>query len=87
MLPKESSQVEGHGDMSKETIILFKPYPFKVGQKLRISEGPRSGDWEVIGVGTRKVKLRCPVSRREFEWDRFCYFIELLDEEEWPKLD
>jgi hypothetical protein len=71
--------------MSKENVLLFRPYPFEVGNKIRISEGPRSGDWEVIGLDDKKVKLRCPVSHREFEWDRFCYFIELLDDEEWPK--
>jgi len=73
--------------MSKENVLLFRPYPFKIGHKIRISEGPRSDDWEVIGLDDRKVKLRCPVSCREFEWDRFCYVIERLREEEWPKLD
>ena len=72
--------------MSKEFVLLFKPYPFEIGHKIRISEGPRSGDWEVIGINDKKVKLRCPLSHREFEWDRFCYFVEPLREEEWPRL-
>jgi hypothetical protein len=38
--------------------------------------GPRRGDWEVIGLSDRKVKLRCPFSGREVEWDRFCYLVE-----------
>jgi hypothetical protein len=73
--------------MSRENVTLFKPYPFAPGQKIRISEGPRSGDWEVIGLDERKVRLKCPISFREFEWDRFCYNIELLENEEWPKKD
>jgi hypothetical protein len=39
----------------------------EIGQKIHIEGGPRSGDWEVIGLNERKVKLRCPFSLREFE--------------------
>lgn len=62
--------------MGTHKVVMFRPYPFKVGEKIHIDGGPRGGDWEVIGVGERKVKLRCPVSQREFEWDRFCYFVD-----------
>ena len=71
--------------MKKIRITLFRPYPFEVGQKIHIEQGHRRGDWEVIGVSDRKVKLRCPVSLREFEWNRFCYFAEQLDIEQWPQ--
>ena len=70
--------------MSKNTVVVFQPYPFENGQKINIQNGPRAGDWEVIGVTERKVKLRCPVSFREFEWDRFCYFVA-ENEQEWPR--
>ena len=73
--------------MNKHKVTYFKPYPFTIGQKINIEEGPRKGDWEVIGVGDRKVKLRCPVSFREFEWNRFCYFAEDREGVEWPKKD
>ena len=72
--------------MDKRPVTVFEPYPFSLGQKLRIEGGPRAGDWEVIGVTDRKVKLRCPISGREVEWDRFCYFVEER-EQEWPKGD
>ena len=62
--------------MAADKVIVFRPYPFETGQKIYIDGGPRSGDWEVAGVGDRKVKLRCPLSQREFEWDLFCYFVE-----------
>jgi len=71
--------------MSEETVVFFEPYPFSVGQKINIKAGPRRGDWEVIGVSDKKVKLRCPVSFREFEWNRFCYFSEEKSGVEWPK--
>ena len=71
--------------MGSHKVQIFKPYPFKIGQKINIEEGPRSGDWEVIGITERKVKLRCPISNREFDWDRFCYFVEELENVEWPK--
>jgi hypothetical protein len=73
--------------MSKHNVTIFKPYPMEVGQKINIAEGPRAGDWEVIGISDRKVKLRCPVSSREFEWDRFCYFTEEEQDREWPGID
>ena len=73
--------------MAKHTVILFKPYPMEIGHKIHIASGPRHGDWEVIGVNERKVMLRCPVSAREFEWDRFCYFTEEQLQKEWPQQD
>ena len=73
--------------MTTHKVIIFKPYPFEAGQKIHIDGGPRGGDWEVIGVTDRKVKLRCPVSFKEFDWDRFCYFTEEQDGVEWPKRD
>lgn len=62
--------------MTNGQVALFTPYPFTVGQKIRITGGPRRGDWEVVEINDQKVKLRCPVSGREFTWDRFCYFVE-----------
>jgi len=70
--------------MEKFDVTLFEPYPFKIGQKIRITSGKRYGDWEVVGVSEDKVKLRCPISHREFEWDRFCYQVEDRNDEVWP---
>ena len=71
--------------MNRHDVVFFKPYPFKLGEKLHIQGGARKGDWEVIDVTDRKVKLRCPVSLREFEWNRFCYFVEARSETLWPQ--
>ncbi len=70
--------------MEKHKVTKFKPYTFKLGQKIYISDGPRKGDWEVVDVNQRKITLRCPFSFKEFEWDRFCYFIEELTDVQWP---
>jgi len=59
--------------MTRQETLIFKPYPFKPGQKIKIEGGKRAGDWEVIAITDSKVTLRCPVSGREFEWARFCY--------------
>jgi hypothetical protein len=72
--------------MSKDKIAIFDPYPFEKGQKINIATGPRKGDWEVIGISDRKVKLRCPISLREFEWNRFCYLVEKRAQA-WPQKD
>lgn len=71
--------------MEKHKVTLFQPYPFAQGQKIRIVGGKRQGDWEVIGVSEAKVQLRCPVSGRQFEWDRFCYLTEERENEVWPE--
>lgn len=70
--------------MGKHDVVVFEPYPFEKGQKINIAGGPRKGDWEVIGVDDRKVRLRCPVSFREVEWDRFCYFAREQKNAQWP---
>ncbi len=71
--------------MASENVALFRPYPFKAGQKMHIADGPRKGDWEVVGATDRKVTLRCPITKREYEWDRFCYFVETMENAEWPQ--
>ena len=73
--------------MAGHKVTLFRPYPFRLGQKLHIEEGPRKGDWEVIGISDRKVKLKCPVSLREFDWNRFCYYVDEREAVEWPQKD
>jgi hypothetical protein len=72
------------GEMDKEHVAVFRSYPFHAGQKIYIEDGPRRGDWEVVAMTDRKVKLRCPFSQREFEWDRFCYLAEERDDMPWP---
>jgi hypothetical protein len=73
--------------MTLYKVASFRPYSFQIGQKIRIEEGPRRGDWEVIGASDRRVKLRCPISQREFEWNRFCYFVEEREGVQWPQED
>jgi len=65
-------------------VSVFQVYPLQVGQKLNIADGPRRGDWLVIGLSERKMQLRCPVSGREVEWERFCYLVTERQQEEWP---
>ena len=65
-------------------ITVFQVYPLTVGQKINIANGPRQGDWLLIGLSQRKMQLRCPVSGREVEWDRFCYLLNEREQEEWP---
>lgn len=71
------------GVLMSDKILFFKRFPFEIGQKIHISDGPRRGDWLVESVTEKKVSLRCPVSGHRVEWNRFCYFV---DEREgrWP---
>lgn len=70
--------------MQTHDVTVFRPYPFTVGQKINIENGPRKGDWEVVAVTDRKVKLRCPFSQRELEWNRFCYVVDERLDVQWP---
>jgi hypothetical protein len=70
--------------MEKFDVTLFEPYPFVIGQKIRITSGKRVGDWEVAGISDAKVTLRCPISGREFDWARFCYRVQERHDEVWP---
>ncbi len=74
------------GTKGKGDVVVFRPYPHEMGQRIRIEGGPRGGDWEVVGVSERKVTLRCPISGREFEWNRFAYVVE-EKEDAWPQED
>ena len=73
--------------MSSHDVTVFKSYPFCPGQKIRIEESQRAGDWEVVKVTDRKITLRCPISDREFEWNKFCYFVEEQKNAPWPQSD
>ncbi len=70
--------------MQKHKVTIFKPYPFQVGQKIRIEGSTREGDWEIADVTGRKVTLHCPLSNKEYTWDLFCYFTEEKDDTPWP---
>ena len=72
----KTDQTDFQGEGATQRFTVFRPYPLQVGQKVFIESGPRRGDWEVVGLSDRRVKLRCPFSGREVEWDRFCYLVE-----------
>jgi len=66
-------------------VTVFKSYPFKVGQKIRIEGSRRAGDWEVVAISEHKVTLRCPISHKEFDWARFCYVTDEETDSTWPR--
>ncbi|MCG6910255.1 MAG: hypothetical protein LJE94_09045 [Deltaproteobacteria bacterium] len=74
-------------EAGKHRVTVFSPFDFEPGQKIHIEKGPRKGDWEVIGVTERTVRLKCPVSLREFEWNRFCYHAGERTVDTWPGED
>ena len=67
-------------------VAEFRMYPFRLGQKITILDGPRKGDWQVVGVDQKKVALRCPVTGIEVNWSRFCYRVSTR-EKDWPDLE
>ena len=71
----------------KHDVTVFRPYPFYLGQKIRIEDSRRSGDWEIAAIGEHTITLRCPVSKREFEWAKFCYLVEEEKDVTWPRVD
>jgi len=69
--------------MGIEHVFVFEPFNFQVGHKIHIVSGPLKGDWEIIGLTEKKVVLRCPVTFKVLEKDRFCFFVEER-QQEWP---
>lgn len=84
-MSRGSSEPAAGGDA--ETVLILRPYPVRVGQKIYIEAGPRHGDWQIVEVGDRKIKLRCPISHREIECDRFCYVVTEEVGIPWPHQD
>ena len=72
---------------NNRSVITFRSFPFTPGQRIYIEDGPRRGDWEVTSITDRKVTFRCPVSHREFTWDRFCYYAGEEQNGPWPHPD
>ncbi len=85
-MSKQKDEAYSNEEDQRQEVLIFRPYPFQVGQKIFIETGPRRGDWEVLVLGDQKVRLRCPISQREVEWDRFCYFVE-EGNDIWPHPD
>lgn len=69
----------------KHDVAVFRPYPFQVGQKIRIEDSRRKGDWEVAAIGEHKITLKCPITLKEFEWTKFCYLVADEKGVEWPQ--
>ncbi len=67
-----------------QRVLFFRLWPARVGDRITIEGGPWEGDWEIIEVGERKLKLRCPVTHKELERERFFYFLEEREQEPWP---
>ena len=82
--PPNDSPATGPDSAAGDTVLILRPYPVRVGQKITIEGGPRRGDWEIIEVGDRKLRLRCPVSRKELDCDRFCYVVTEAAGIPWP---
>ncbi|PID45424.1 MAG: hypothetical protein CR981_00520 [Proteobacteria bacterium] len=70
-----------------EDVAVFTPYPFTIGQKIRIEESPRGGDWEVVAIDAKKLTLRCPISGKSFTWNNFCYLVREEKDTIWPRPD
>jgi hypothetical protein len=71
----------------KHDVLVFNQYPFSVGDKIRIEDGRRKGDWEVAAIGEHKITLRCPISHKEFSWAKFCYLSSRKENSDWPQTD
>jgi hypothetical protein len=72
-MSNKKDQVFINEEDKHQKVLIFRPFPFQAGQKIFIESGPRRGDWEVMALVNQKIRLRCPISKREVEWDRFCY--------------
>lgn len=70
--------------MSKHEVIVFREYQLTPGQKIKIENGLRRGDWLVVSSGEKKIRLRCPVSGVEIECDKTFSLVEMRVQDKWP---
>ena len=75
---------KGPGGVAGDAVLILRPYPVRVEQKLTIEAGPRRGDREIIGVGDRWLRRRCPISHQELDCDWFCYVVTEAAGIPWP---
>jgi len=59
--------------MSAETI--FKPYPFRVGEKIKRLRKGKMEDWEVAQVDEETVTVQCPIHGDVITWKRSHYWV------------
>jgi hypothetical protein len=64
-----------------QKVFVFQPYPFRLDKDIH-----ERGLRQVLALGDQKVRLRCPISQREVEWDCFCYLVEERNDS-WPHPD
>lgn len=69
----------------KHDVTVFTSYSFKVGQKIRLEKTRRKGDWEIVAINEHTITLKCPISKKEYEWTKFCYVVEEEKDVEWPR--
>lgn len=84
---RESCGLRKKENRMNHDVTVFRPYQFTVGQKIRIENSRRRGDWQVAAVGEHKITLKCPVTGKEFEWTKFCYLVDEEKGVEWPQKD
>ena len=66
-------------------VAVFEPYPFCVGQKIRIENSRRAGAWEIAAGGDNTGPLRCPISNKTFDWNKFCDLVAEEEDAVWPR--
>lgn len=72
---------------SAATVHFFKTFPFQIGQKIHIEDGPRHGDWLVVDVEATHITLQCPISKKQYRWPLFCYYAKTKENVVWPRPD
>ena len=55
--------------MGKDPVV-FKLYPFTVGQRIIRQRGDKMEDWDVIEVTDDKVTVKCPFHGDILTWKR-----------------
>jgi len=50
--------------------LVFEPYHLKIGDRILITDGPWKGDWDIIELSDKKIKVKCPFKGTELEWKR-----------------
>lgn len=54
--------------------VVFKKYPFAVGQRIIRQRGDKMEDWDVIKVTDDEVTVKCPFHGDVLTWKRKAFW-------------
>lgn len=56
--------------MEEQAKTVFRPYPFKIGERIVRDRQGKLEDWDVIAVSAEAIVVKCPFHGMELTWKK-----------------